>query len=147
MIKYDTKFDHAVFARSNVTFDGNNYVDSYNSSVKLIWSVASRLLHGDIGTNATGNGSVLLNGSTHIYGEADIGPGGNPITPHGTVTENGVATIDGGVSVLPSPKDMTPVTNPGGGTNTNLTNINGSNTTVTITSGSTTWKYNCERFQ
>ena len=33
---------------------------------------------------------------------------------------------------------MTPVTNPGGGTNTNLTNINGSNTTVTITSGSTT---------
>ena len=68
MIKYDTKFDHAVFARSNVTFNGNNYVDSYNSSVGP-WSVASRLLHGEIGTNATGNGSVLLNGSLIFTGK------------------------------------------------------------------------------
>jgi inhibitor of cysteine peptidase len=113
-----------VFGATGVTISGGGYVDSYDSS-KGAYS-GSHGPNGSIGTNSTANGAINLSGGAVIYGDALVGPGGNPAK---AITTSGGAVINGSEGALSSAKSMTPMTDPGGGTSTNFTNG------TTLTSG------------
>jgi hypothetical protein len=93
------------------------YVDSYDSS-KGSYSGAHGP-NGSIGTNSIANGAINLSGGALIYGDALVGPGGNPTK---AITTSGGAVIYGSEGALSSAKSMTPMTDPGGGTSTSFTN-------------------------
>jgi hypothetical protein len=121
-------FNYGIFGNGDITLTGNGETNSYDSSID---PAASTLLsNGDVGTNATGDGVISLSGNADIYGDAQVGPGGNPDTD---ITVNGNAEVHGDKGVDDSPKDMTPMTDPGGGTPETLS-ISGVNT-KTISSG------------
>lgn len=121
-------FNQGIFSDQGVTLSGNGKTDSYNSSTDPTASIL--LSNGDVGTNKEGAGSISLSGNAKIYGDAMIGPGGNPNTD---ITTSGNAAVYGNKSAASSPKDMTPMTDPGDGTSETL-NINGNNS-KTISSG------------
>jgi hypothetical protein len=122
-------FDYAIFAQDEIEMTGSSYVDSYNSA-NAPWSSEGEYQNGNIGTNATGSGVVELKGSTKVYGNALIGPGGNTVTG---ITTTGSAAITGSKSTLSETKDMTPMDDPGGGTSVTI-NMSGSSS-KTITAG------------
>jgi hypothetical protein len=121
-------FDYGIFGDVSITITGNGETNSYDSSTD---PTASNLLsNGDVGTNATGDGVVSLSGNSVINGDAQVGPGGNPATD---ITLNGNTAVNGDTGAADSAKDMTPMTDPGGGTPETLS-ISGNNT-KTISSG------------
>ncbi len=121
-------FDYGIFGDGDITISGNGETNSYDSSIDP-W--ASNLLSkGNIGTNDTGVGVIALNDNAVINGDAQVGPGGNPATD---ITLSGNAAVNGDTSAADSPKDMTPMTDPGGGTPETLS-ISGNNT-KTISGG------------
>lgn len=121
-------FNQGIFSDQGVTLSGNGKTDSYNSSTDPTASIL--LSNGDVGTNKNGAGSISLSGNAKIYGDAMVGPGGNPNTD---ITTSGNAAVYGNKSAASSPKDMTPMTDPGGGTSETL-DINANNS-KTISSG------------
>ena len=121
-------FNYGVFGDEGVTLSGNAETNSYNSSTD---PTASTLLsNGNIGTNDIGVGSVNLSGNAKINGDVMIGPGGNPATD---VSTSGNALVNGNVAAASDPKDLTPMTDPGGGIPETL-NI-AANNSKTISSG------------
>jgi cytoskeletal protein CcmA (bactofilin family) len=84
----------------------------------------------DISTNATGVVVVALSGNAVINGDAEVGPGGNPDTD---ITTNGNVAVNGNKGTAETTKDMTAMTDPGGGTPETLS-VSGNNT-KTISSG------------
>jgi hypothetical protein len=105
-----TQENLGVFGATGVSLAGG-YVDSYDSSKGAYGGV-----HGSnvsVGTNSTANGAINLSGGATIYGDALVGPGGDPAD---VITTSGGAVIYGSKTALPSLKDMTPMSAPGGGT-------------------------------
>lgn len=128
-------FNHAVFS-NKITINGSGYTDSYDSRVQP-WSQATKKNNGNMGTNSITNNSVLLNGSIAVHGKVEIGPGGNTADDTVVLT-NGSVFIDGGIVNEPNPKDMTPKTDPGGGSYTNIPSvINGAGIITNVGVGST----------
>lgn len=87
------------------------YVDSYDSTQGAYAGV-----HGSnvsIGTNSTESGSIDLSGGAVDYGDAYVGPGGDPAR---IILMNGGAVIHGTKGALSKLEDMTPMKDPGGGT-------------------------------
>ncbi len=122
-------FNYGIFSQNGVTLSGNGYTDSYDSSVGP-WALATHHTNGDVGTNASGAGVIRLSGNARIYGNAQVGVGGDASTG---ITTSGNAAVLGQELVASSPKDMTPVADPGGGTAATL-NLS-SNDSQTISSG------------
>ncbi len=121
-------FDYGLFGNGEVTLTENGETNSYDSSIDP--SALTLLSNGDVGTNATGDGVVALSDDAVINGDATVGPGGNPVTD---ITIVGNAAVNGNKETAGSTKDMTPMTDPGGGTPETLS-ISGQ-TTETISSG------------
>jgi hypothetical protein len=72
-----------------------------------------------VGTNSAATGAINLSGGAKIYGNVWVGPGGDPTK---VITTSGGALVYGAKGALSSAKDMTPMTDPGGGTSTSFTN-------------------------
>ncbi len=112
-----------VFSATGITMSGG-YIDSYDST-----QGAYNGVHGSnvsVGTNSTTNGAITLSGGVVDYGNAYVGPGGNPAK---VITTSGGAVINGTKGALSKLKNMTPMSDPGGGTQTTFTNG------TTLTSG------------
>ncbi len=121
-------FDHGIFGDEDITITGNGETNSYDSSTD---PTASALLsNGNVGTNDTGAGTIALSGNAVINGDVEVGPGGNPGTD---ITTSGNAVVNGYTSAAESLEDMTPMTDPGGGTPETLKLKK--NKTKTISSG------------
>lgn len=103
-------FNFALFGGDGVTISGNDdYVDSYDSVIGYIAEADSS--NGDVGTNSTVPGAIdLQNGN--VYGDAWVGTGSDPVE----VVVGPQGHLSGNKYILPQPKDMTPKTDPGGGT-------------------------------
>jgi hypothetical protein len=105
-----------VFGATGITMSGG-YVDSYDSTQGSYSGT-----HGSnvsVGTNSTANGAITLSSGVVDYGNAYVGPGGNPAK---VITISGGAVINGTKGALSTLKGMTPKSDPGGGTQTTFTN-------------------------
>ena len=105
-----------VFGAKAVSISGG-YVDSYDST-----QGAYDEAHGSnvsIGTNSTAKGAINLSGGAVVYGDAYVGPAGDPAK---SITASGGAVIYGTEKVLSMPRNMTPRSDPGGGTPATFTN-------------------------
>jgi hypothetical protein len=112
-----------VFGATGIMMSGG-YIDSYDST-----QGAYNGIHGTnvaIGTNSIANGAIMLSGGVVDYGNAYVGPGGNPAN---AIMTSGGAVIYGTKGALSTLKNMTPMSDPGGGTQKSF--ING----TTLTSG------------
>jgi hypothetical protein len=125
-------FNYGIFGDIGVAISGNGRTDSYNSSTgPYTW--ATHNTNGDIGTNATGAAAISLSGNAKVYGDAQVGVGGNPST---AITTSGNAAVvpPGQKLAADEPKDMTPLTLPSGGTSMPAWSISGNNSD-TLNSG------------
>jgi hypothetical protein len=100
------------------------YIDSYDSSNGPYSGAHGQ--NGPIGTNSTSRGAIIMSGSSAIYGDVWVGPRRDPSR---VILMSRRAAIYGTKSALTAARDMTPVTDPGGGTPTRF--MNG----TTLTSG------------
>ncbi len=107
----DTSINFGVFGATGVKMTGAGYVDSYDSSRGAYNGTHGT--NGSIGTNSTATGAINLSGSAKVYGNAWVGPGGNPTK---AIKTSGAATVKGTKGALTVAKGMTPMTDPGGGT-------------------------------
>lgn len=112
-----------VFGATGISMSGG-YVDSYDSTHGTYNGT-----HGtnvSVGTNSIASGAINLSGGAVDYGDAYVGQGGNPAI---AMIMSGGSVIYGVKKALSMPKDMTPRTDPGGGTPATVTNG------TTLTSG------------
>jgi hypothetical protein len=112
-----------VFGATGVTMSGG-YVDGYDSTQGSY--NGTRGSNVTVGTNSIANGAITLSGGAVDYGNAYVGPGGNPAK---AITTSGGAVIKGTKGALSTLKGMTPKSDPGGGTQATFTNG------TTLTSG------------
>ena len=126
-------FEFALFGNQQVTVSGDVVTDSYNSA-QGAYTVGTASDNGDIGTNSTATGGIVINGNLVVNGQVVVGPDvSDPST---------VVTISGGSAVitgspqfvgLTSAMPMPPVTVPAGVPCSNLT-INGGSPTTLLSS-------------
>jgi PilX N-terminal len=120
-IIYDppSPFDAALFGQEHLELNGQGSVDSYNAC-EAPYDPKKPGNNGDIGTNATGSGSILLNGNPALVrGNASVGVGGDPSNDIG-----GNGTLTGTKTTLKEPKQLTPKKAPTGSTFTHI-NLSG----------------------
>jgi hypothetical protein len=116
-ILYDppSPFDSALFAENNMVLNGQGNIDSYNAC-EAPYDPNHPGDNGDIGTNATGSGSIVLNGMLSLVrGDAAVGVGGEPSHDIG-----GNGMITGTRTALSQHKQLTPKKAPTGGTFTHI---------------------------
>ena len=102
-----TIFNYGVFGDESVTLRGQGYTDSYNSD-NAPWTTEGEYTEGDVGTNAAGSGAITVSGSNaQVYGDAQIGPGGDTSTG---ITTHSTGQISGDKDVASEEKDMTCMT-------------------------------------
>ncbi len=104
-------FDTGVFGDEGVILKGQGYVDSYNSA-NAPWVSQGLMKNGSVATNAKGTGSISVMGQSEVYGNASVGPGGNPTTD---ITLSGQGEITGTKGAVSEKKDMTAKQAPTGG--------------------------------
>lgn len=115
-------FNYGIFGDLGATLSGNGKTDSYDSSVgPYTW--ATHNTEGDVGTNSTNAGAISLSGNAKVYGDAQVGVGGDPDTG---VTTSGNAVVNGEKRAADELKDMSPMTDPGGGASETLS-LSGNN--------------------
>jgi hypothetical protein len=108
----ENTFAFAVFGNLGVTMSGGSYTDSYISTPPHI--TRGQYKHGDVGTNSLHSCAISLSGGTQIFGKAWVGFGGNPAT--GICLSCNSSVYNKNTGSLTSAKDMTPKTDPAGGT-------------------------------
>jgi hypothetical protein len=122
----ENTFTNAVFGNNGVTMSGGSYTDSYVGS-SADWT-KGQYKNGDVGTNSFASCAVKLSGGAMIYGDAWVGVGGNPAT--GICLSGGSSVYNNNTATLPAAKDMTPKTDPVGGTAMGALNLSGHATTT-----------------
>ena len=125
------RFDYGLFSgNQQVVLKDRAYIDSYDSRVGP-WSSEGAARNGTVGTNRTGKNSIRVRKNAKVYGDAEVGPGGDP-SKDISVEKN--ALLTGSKDTLSAAKDMTPLAMPsGGGTPVDL--ILDNNDTYTFTDG------------
>ena len=121
-------FNYGIFGDLGVTLSGNGRTDSYNSA-NGPYTWATHNTEGDVGTNATSVGAISLSGNAKVYGDAAIGPGGDPTT--GVKTRGNARIVAPGQKLAADEsKDMSPYFDPGpgGGMHVSAWNVSGNNT-------------------
>jgi hypothetical protein len=116
-IIYDppSPFDFGLFSDNALVLNGQGDIDSYNAC-EAPYDPKKPGNNGDIGTNATGSKSIVLNGTNPLVrGDAAVGVGGDPSNDIG-----GKGTITGTKTALSKHKDLTPKKAPTGGTVTHI---------------------------
>lgn len=129
-------FDGAIFAQQSIQMSGNAATDSYHSGQILQPMALSLRGHGDIGTNATRAGFVMLAGNVQIHGNAQVGAGTR--NPSSVVTASGHSAITGTTTAMTTARVLDPVTIPSGLTNLGTLQVSGCQT-VTLPGG--TYRY------
>jgi hypothetical protein len=115
-------FDYAVFGSKSVTMSAGSYTDSYPGTATTV--TKGEYLGGDVGTNSTQSCSIQLSGGgTEIFGETRIGTGGN--TSSAICASGGSLVYNNDKATLTALKDMTPKTDPGGGTSMGTLTVSG----------------------
>lgn len=94
-----------------LVLNNNAYLDSYDSRLGP-WTGEGVMRNGSIGTNRTGRRSIRLLRRSKVYGDADVGPGGNP---NRDIQVDRNALLTGSRGTLPAVEGMTPRTMPAGG--------------------------------
>ena len=113
MPEHPSFFNFGVFGDESVTFSGQGYTDSYNSS-NGPWVSEGQHANSDVGTNAiSANAITVSGGNAQVYGGAQIGPGGDTNT---AISTHSSGQISGDKAVMDEDKDMTCESDPGGGT-------------------------------
>lgn len=123
-------FRFAVFGDDFVTFTGNAYTNSYDSSDGS-YSAGSAGSEGDAGTNGVSAGDVSLTGNAKVKGDVLVGEDGDPGS---VITLTGNAAITGSQAAADEPFPMDSVSVPGGLTNQGDLSISG-NTSVSLPGG------------
>jgi hypothetical protein len=126
----ETTFTFAVFGNLGVTMLGGSYTDSFISTPPNI--IRGQYKHGDVGSNSLKSCAIKLSGGTQIFGKAWVGAGGNAGT--GICLSGGSAVYNNNTGSLTSAKDMTPKTDPGGGTSMGALNLS-NGVTKTLSAG------------
>ena len=121
---------YAVFSNTSIQMSGNVVLDSYDSRLGSYESQAPRA-NGDLGTNTTSAGMVMMSGNVRVKGDAIVGPGGNPSR---VITTSGNVVIEGSRTAAGSLRVLDPVQLPAGCTNQGALSVNG-NSTLTLTGG------------
>ncbi|MBI4342237.1 MAG: hypothetical protein HY599_02595 [Candidatus Omnitrophica bacterium] len=129
----NTSFAYALFSATTVTLDSNALVDSYNSA-NGAYSDSNVSADGDVGSNATGAGTVTLNSNAKIKGDVAVGPGGNVTTD---IVLNGNASFTGSPQTLIQAEDLSLTSFPSGSASGSLSL--GSNEDLTLPGG--TYRY------
>lgn len=124
-------FTYALFSGTSIQMSGNAGTDSYDSRVGPYTEQTSRS-NGDMGTNSTRAGFVMLSGNVKITGDATVGPNGNPNT---VITTSGNVQITGTQTAASSLLPLPPVQVPADLTNSGNLSLTGS-TTMTLPGGS-----------
>lgn len=122
-----TIFDWAAFGNEGVHLGSNVQIDSYNSGVGA-YDPANPGTNGDTGTNAIGTGVISLDSNAKIYGDAVVGPGGNPDTD---ITLGSNALITGTQEAQESQTELPQISPPDGLIYRGAISL-GSNDTLTI---------------
>jgi len=103
-------FNYGIFADEKVALNGRGNIDSYNAC-EAPYNPRNSGSNGDIGTNAIGAGSIMLNGNPALLrGDAAVGVGGDPSNDIG-----GNGTITGTSTALTEHKELPLVNEPTGG--------------------------------
>lgn len=121
---------HAVFSDTSIQMGGSVQLDSYDSRLGDYDSQTPRA-NGDLGTNTTGAGMVMISGSVRIRGDVIVGPGGNPSQ---VIRTSGSVTIEGSRLAAAQRRVLDPVQIPAGCVNQGSLSLAGSGT-VTFSSG------------
>lgn len=104
-------FNFSLFADSSIQMSGNAMTDSYDSRNGPYNSLTATQ-DGDIGTNASSDGSIELitvSGNVTVKGDAVVGPGSNVAN---AITTNGNAVITGNKIAASSTTALDPVVIP-----------------------------------
>ncbi|MBI4115099.1 MAG: hypothetical protein HY447_00830 [Candidatus Omnitrophica bacterium] len=126
-------FDFGIFSNTSIQMSGNAGTDSYDSR-NGPYNAGTAGTNGDVGTNTTRAGFVMLSGNVRIKGDAIVGPGGNPAS---VITMSGNSVIEGTRAAASTAKVLTPVSIPSGVTNLGSLTVNGNNTVTSA--GGTYW--------
>jgi hypothetical protein len=119
-------FDYGLFAENKLTLNGQGNIDSYNAC-EAPYDPNKPHENGDIGTNATGSGSIQLNGNPSLVrGDAAVGMGGDENHDIG-----GNGKITGDTMALSQHKQLTPKKAPTGGTFTHISHAGKEEDTLT----------------
>jgi flagellar hook assembly protein FlgD/Tol biopolymer transport system component/fibronectin type 3 domain-containing protein len=108
----DNTFNFVLFADKSIILSGDIYTDSYSGYPANL--IRGQFKKGNIGTNSMNVCSITMNGGAQVFGKALVGYGGNPAT--GTCISGGSSVYNSDVDALSTIKNMTPKTDPGGGT-------------------------------
>ncbi|RPI09891.1 MAG: hypothetical protein EHM71_04905 [Zetaproteobacteria bacterium] len=122
-------FAAAAHGRSSVELIGNAWTDSYNSANGAYNTNGNRGHHGDVSTDATDPGVIIVNPNSTVDGQALVGPGGDTST---AIVNQG--TITQGTGTQPSTFNLPLSIVPDGVTNQGALSISG-NRTVTLSEG------------
>ncbi len=101
-------FGEGVIGDEGVHLDSNALIDSYNSLAGTYESQEPGT-NGNTLTNAIGAGVISLDSNAKIYGDAIVGPGGNPDTD---ITLESNSEITGAKLAAPNPTELPQVTAP-----------------------------------
>lgn len=108
----DKTFDFALFGNKSITMTGGSYTDSYQGVPANF--IRGQYKDGNVGSNSQLVCSIKLSGGALVYGKALVGYGGNPAMD--ICTNGGSSVYNNTVDALTATKDMTPKTDPSGGT-------------------------------
>jgi hypothetical protein len=76
-------FKYAAFAQDQVILTNNTFIDSYNSDNEA-YSNLNSSTNGDIGSNGTGAGAIVIGSNISLGGDVSTGPGGTVTTGNNT---------------------------------------------------------------
>lgn len=107
-IEANSVFDYGAFGDEGMLIRGNAVIDSYDSR-EGEYGGENVGDNGDVGTNGTHFGDLLLSNNVEVNGEAVVGPG---VEPQDVIVTQQLATISGEQSALSEEKIFPPVVPP-----------------------------------
>jgi len=123
-----------IFSNGAIQMSGNATTDAYDSRLGP-YSQSNKTNEGNIGTNTTRAGFVMLSGNARVNGDLAIGPGGNPLT---ATQISGNARITGTKYAASAATPMTAVSIPNNLPNSGALSVTDNNT---VTLGAGTYYY------
>lgn len=121
---------YGIFSDTSIQMSGNVHVDSYDSR-RGPYNRYHPGTNGDMGTNTTRAGFVMMSGNAKVHGDVTVGPGGNPAR---VIVTSGNVQIYGSRTAAPSLRVLEPVQIPSHLTNLGTLTVNG-NDSLTLPGG------------
>ncbi len=110
-VESSATYTRAAFGDQEIHMDSNACTDSFDSRDGPYNAQTNRGTDGDVGTNATASGKIHMDSNADIYGDAQVGVGGNPAT---VISLDSNATISGTSTALTDAVTIPSITAPTG---------------------------------